>query len=317
MNINWEALTQPFHPDDIDWRIQSAGKDNDGKIWARCVCYVTNRAIMDRLDTVVGPENWKNEYAAGPDGGVLCGLSLRLDSGEWLTKWDGAKNTDVESVKGGLSGAMKRAAVQLGMGRYLYSLSVFRVDVVEKGTPRALYCPKNDKKGVPAFYWLAPQLPLSALPSVERDKILNKAQEPQQNGAAKKPAPAHSPPMDDRKPGAEIAKIATQLTSIHHVPSVTAFNRLQKQVLQKIAANEYTADEVKALEAALAKRAKELGIPDTEGADEPDRDWLTGHARELGCPEQDVDSTVTIATTKPDPAGWIATKPWLKEPATA
>ena len=37
-------------------------------------------------------------------------------------KWDAAENTQVEAVKGGRSGAMKRAAVQWGIGRYLYNL---------------------------------------------------------------------------------------------------------------------------------------------------------------------------------------------------
>ena len=76
---------------------------------------------MDRLDEVVGPENWKDEYAPGPDGGVICGLSLRIED-EWITKWDGAENTDFEAIKGGLSDAFKRAGYKWGIGRYLYRL---------------------------------------------------------------------------------------------------------------------------------------------------------------------------------------------------
>lgn len=51
------------------------------------------------------------------NGGVECGISIKID-GEWITKWDAAENTQVEAVKGGRSGAMKRAAVQWGIGRY-------------------------------------------------------------------------------------------------------------------------------------------------------------------------------------------------------
>ena len=76
--------------------------------------YITNRAIMDRLDMVVGPENWKNAFQPSPESGILCGISIRINS-EWITKWDGAAQTNYEAVKGGLSGAMKRAAVQWGI----------------------------------------------------------------------------------------------------------------------------------------------------------------------------------------------------------
>ena len=76
---------------------------------------------MDRLDEVIGPQNWRDEYAPGPDGGVICGLSLRLDD-EWITKWDGAENTEFEAIKGGLSDAFKRAGYKWGIGRYLYRL---------------------------------------------------------------------------------------------------------------------------------------------------------------------------------------------------
>ena len=129
-------LRDPFAPEDIEWRLQTAGEKN-GKIWGKALAYVTNRAIMDRLDDVVGPANWQNTYSPGPNGGVVCGLSIRLtdDTGrsEWVTKWDGADNTDVEPVKGGLSNAMKRAAVQWGMGRYLYDLEEGWANVHEGG----------------------------------------------------------------------------------------------------------------------------------------------------------------------------------------
>src|SRR5215218_8223879 len=65
-------LRDPFAPEDIEWRVQTAGEKN-GRPWARVLAYVTNRAIMDRLDEVVGPANWQNEYQAGPAGGVVCG----------------------------------------------------------------------------------------------------------------------------------------------------------------------------------------------------------------------------------------------------
>ena len=111
-------LRAPFHPSDIEWR---AGATNGDKTRALALAYITSRAVMDRLDEVVGPHNWRDEYQPGPDGGVICGLSLRI-AGEWVTKWDGAENTEFEAIKGGLSDAFKRAGYKWGIGRYLYRL---------------------------------------------------------------------------------------------------------------------------------------------------------------------------------------------------
>jgi hypothetical protein len=154
-------LRDPFAPGDIEWRVQTAGEKN-GKPWARVLAYVTNRAIMERFDEVVGPENWQNVYKEGPSGGVICGLSVRVTrldgSAEWVTKWDGAENTDVEPVKGGLSNAMKRAAVQWGIGRYLYDLEEGWAQVTENGRFSAK---TKDGKW---FKWDPPALPEWATP---------------------------------------------------------------------------------------------------------------------------------------------------------
>ena len=155
-------LAKPFPPSDIEWRIGQAGMKGD-KVWAKVLAYITNRAIMDRLDSVCGPENWRNEFRYEAAGAVLCGLSIKWGD-EWVTKWDGAENTDIEAVKGGLSNAMKRAGVQWGIGRYLYDLEEGWATVSESGTH---YVPKNEKKGTPAFRWTPPTLPKWALPEPE------------------------------------------------------------------------------------------------------------------------------------------------------
>lgn len=128
-------LAKPFAPEDLEWRIQVTSQDKSKGL---AVPYVTNRAIQDRLDEVVGPENWRNEYKPWHKGdkkeAQLCGISIYLeDRKEWLTKWDGAEDTDIEPVKGGLSDSMKRAAVQFGIGRVLYKMNTVWVQVEQKG----------------------------------------------------------------------------------------------------------------------------------------------------------------------------------------
>jgi hypothetical protein len=158
MTMDLSRMKEPFSAEHIEWRIQTSGEKN-GRIWAKCLAYVTNRAIMDRLDEVAGPAQWRNEYAPAPCGGVMCGISILVD-GHWITKWDGAENTDIEGVKGGLSGAMKRAAVQWGIGRYLYDLDEGFADIVDGGTFSAK---TKDGKW---FKWNPPPLPRWALPGV-------------------------------------------------------------------------------------------------------------------------------------------------------
>ena len=135
-------LAEPFHTSDIDWKPGTVTRDKSKGL---AMAYLTSRAVQERLDAVCGPADWRNEFREGPGGGVLCGLSIYVQRtpdgpGEWVTKWDGAENTAVESVKGGLSGSLKRAAVMWGVGRYLYELPAQWVRLDERGrfaeTPR-------------------------------------------------------------------------------------------------------------------------------------------------------------------------------------
>ncbi|HQO81115.1 MAG TPA: Rad52/Rad22 family DNA repair protein [Deltaproteobacteria bacterium] len=168
--INLCLLKEPFPPEDIEWREQRNGVDRHGRPWAMVLAYVTNRAIQNRLDAVCGLENWKNQFIPGPNGGVLCGISIRV-GGEWITKWDGADNTDIESVKGGLSDAMKRAAVQWGIGRYLYNLEATFAQIDENGMYRGVaYASDSDRKARknPVYFrWNPPALPDWALPQAK------------------------------------------------------------------------------------------------------------------------------------------------------
>ena len=119
-----EELARPFAPEDLEWRIQVTSKDKTSGL---AIPYVTNRAIQDRLDEVVGPENWYNDYKPwhgnGKKDAQICGISIYFEGKGFITKWDGAEDSDIEPIKGGLSDSMKRAAVQWGVGRVLYKMT--------------------------------------------------------------------------------------------------------------------------------------------------------------------------------------------------
>ena len=106
-------LAAPFPAEDVEWKPGATTRDKSKGL---AMAYITARAVQERLDEVFGPGNWKNEFRAGPDGGVLCRIYFKNEDGEWVWREDGADNTDVEAVKGGLSNAMKRAGAALGIG---------------------------------------------------------------------------------------------------------------------------------------------------------------------------------------------------------
>ena len=124
-----KRLRAPFAPEEIEWRVGATTKD---KTKGMALAFVTNRAIQNRLDEVFGCFGWKNEYREWRGNSQLCGISVKYE-GEWITKWDGASDTDFEATKGGLSDAMKRAAYQWGIGRYLYNLDPVWVPIRPAG----------------------------------------------------------------------------------------------------------------------------------------------------------------------------------------
>ncbi|WP_345985297.1 Rad52/Rad22 family DNA repair protein [Sulfurimonas sp. HSL-1656] len=157
-------LKQPFSANDLEWRVQASGKAGD-RIWCRVIAYVTNRAIQTRLDSVFGIFGWQNEYKPSPNmAGTICGISVNVD-GKWVTKWDGAEDTAIESTKGGLSGSMKRAAVQWGIGRYLYDVDAEYAPVITVDDFKKLQRNEKDEykkaktKEDEYFYWKPPVLP--------------------------------------------------------------------------------------------------------------------------------------------------------------
>lgn len=110
-------LAEPFDPAVISWRPGSMSKD---KSKAKALCYLDARDVMRRLDDVIGPASWQDRYEFH-GARTVCYLSIRID-GEWITKADGAGDSDVEAEKGAISDAFKRAAVKFGVGRYLYDI---------------------------------------------------------------------------------------------------------------------------------------------------------------------------------------------------
>lgn len=173
-------LADPFRPEEVEWRVQQAGfAGASGNPYCMVIPYITNRAIQKRLDDVFGVFGWENSYKPSPDGkGYLCGLTVEIE-GKQVTKWDGAEYTNIEALKGALSDSMKRAAVQLGIGRYLYQLdAVFAICEEVKSRKEAInlhvhYPDKRNKQNPRYISWFTPDLPPWAVPQKDYTPFFN------------------------------------------------------------------------------------------------------------------------------------------------
>lgn len=275
-DVDFKALAAKFDPRELEWRILECGKDKEGKPWAIICPYVTVRAVEDRLDETVGPHRWQNTFAPGPAGGVICTISIKIN-GEWISKSDGAENTDIEAVKGGLSSAMKRAAAQWQIGRYLYALPTMRAAINPRGGGD-FYCKGKKDKGVDSFTWNPPILPQWALPDgykygAQPDNGRQSDEPPADE--APKPAPAKpktngkKPPAGDR-PGSDLSAYAKASAALANAMTPNDLARYIKAIEQRTENGEYTADEFKKLEAEADARMRQLSGRETATAQNHD-----------------------------------------------
>lgn len=178
-----EALSAPFDPKDVKFKPQMV-KNNR----ALAMGYIDARLIQDRLDEVLGVENWQDRYDFLPDGSVVCRLRLML-GGKWITKTDvGSPSEQPDSgdrVKAAVSDALKRAAVKFGIGRYLYRLPAQWVD----------YDPVKKQLVQP------PQLPAFAVPKAKgKGKAAKATPVPQPEERVEAVVVEEVPPKTEPKP---------------------------------------------------------------------------------------------------------------------
>lgn len=162
-------LAAPFQSHELKVRSQTG----------RQFSYITARTAMNRLDSVLGPENWWDEYTP-QENMVICRLTVRLPDGGLVTKSDAGGHAGMQDSgddeKSAFSDAFKRACAKFGIGRYLYG------------------------DGVPNFRAEIPQQQAQEQPATL--PIRNQRRpEPVAEAPAPAAAPESSAPIPDRAPG--------------------------------------------------------------------------------------------------------------------
>lgn len=198
-----ERLQEPFDPKSIGWKPQSV-KGNR----ALAVAYIDARDVMNRLDKCVGPENWQTTFEF-QEHGVVCHLSICIND-KWIVKTDFGTFSDQpdkgDKQKAAVSDALKRAAVQWGIGRYLYYLTNQWADY-------------DDKK---RQFVRTPILPVWALPYAQQGK---KAELP-----AAPPEPVVEPEPEETAPQQSATPAPAQARGVN----LTLPADSQKQLVEQL-----------------------------------------------------------------------------------
>jgi hypothetical protein len=134
---NLKKLKDPFP---VKWRVQTSDSNK-----ALCVAYIDARGVQNRLDEVCGMENWKSTTKV-EKGNLYTTILVRV-GGEWIEKTDVGTESKIEKEKGEMSDSLKRAAVQWGVGRFLYDLDIQKLPTA-KYTNGKFYPAKHDKKTI-------------------------------------------------------------------------------------------------------------------------------------------------------------------------
>lgn len=90
--------------------------------------YKDARADMKILDETVGAENWQRKHQV-VNGNLFCTVSIWDENkGEWISKEDVGVESYTEKEKGQASDSFKRACVNWGIGRELYTAPFIWID---------------------------------------------------------------------------------------------------------------------------------------------------------------------------------------------
>lgn len=134
------ALRKPFAAEGLRWKIQQNPYENSNKpneqVYALVVVYVDARSVSAHLDDVTGGD-WFTEYRQPPVtvGApalecrlTVCGVT-RSDVGAVVSSGS-ASSMDTKDL---YSDALKRAAVQFGVGAFLYRFPTVKAAVSKSG----------------------------------------------------------------------------------------------------------------------------------------------------------------------------------------
>lgn len=121
--------------EDIDVRVaQTTAYNNDGKVVVKAalLLYKDARVDMKVLDELFTPMGWKRTHKLIGDR-LYCQVEVwDTEKKEWICKEDVGVESNTEAEKGQASDSFKRACVNWGIGRELYTAPKISVELTDK-----------------------------------------------------------------------------------------------------------------------------------------------------------------------------------------
>ena len=111
-----DRMFRLLNADEIECRVQSS-KANGSIL----LLYKNARCDMNILDETVGSMNWQRDHKE-LNGAMYAGVGIYdPERNEWVWKWDCGAESNTDAQKGAASDSFKRACVNWGIGRELYT----------------------------------------------------------------------------------------------------------------------------------------------------------------------------------------------------
>lgn len=119
-----ESMFRDLKSDEIDCRVSQITKE-----WLTLLLYKDARVDMNILDETVGNMNWDRDHKE-LKGNIYAGIGIWNEKqNRMVWKWDSGKESFTEAEKGEASDSFKRAGVNWGIGRELYTSPVIFIPV--------------------------------------------------------------------------------------------------------------------------------------------------------------------------------------------
>ena len=116
-------LKKPIH---LKWRVSRAIPNKQNPTHVIMVGYIDSRDVQDRLDEVLGAENWQTKYFECK-GKQFCEIGIKINN-EWVWKGDNGEESMTAKGKGETSDSFKRAAVHWGINRFTYQVGEVKLN---------------------------------------------------------------------------------------------------------------------------------------------------------------------------------------------
>ena len=135
-----ESMFRDLKENEIDCRVSQINEKG-----LTLLLYKDARVDMDILDETVGAKNWKRSHTRD---NANCTIEIwDEDKKQWISKEDTGTESFTEKEKGLASDSFKRAGVNWGIGRELYTAPFIYIPLKDKeGQDNFELTEKNNKK---------------------------------------------------------------------------------------------------------------------------------------------------------------------------